>query len=124
MKYLIAIIIVLAIVSCKSGQVAVTFKNSSGETFKNFEANIRGKKFSFIDFESGQKKTVRVPETYQYFPLLIITATDTLRMQPIDYVGEHLATSGKIIMELSIVKNDNGTRRLQLKTKKKGTAQL
>lgn len=91
-----------AFIACNKG-VSVIFKNETGKDFKTLDVNIRGQQYSFSDIKNGERtKALRVPETYGYCYARAITTTDTLVCQPIDFVGEELYTSGKLVMKLFI----------------------
>lgn len=106
--------------SCKAQQLVIKFKNKSGENFKDFQTEILGEKHLLGYFKKGTTKTIRINKSYRYCNIMAVTSNDTLKLTPIDYVGEKLYTKGKIIMKLSISQNENGKRRLLLATKISG----
>lgn len=86
----------------------VKIKNQSDEDFKHVEVRIAGKRFTFENLKSKETtKYVKVDKTFPYCPAEVITEKDTLFFRPFDYVGEKLYTSGKLIMKISIVKEEN-----------------
>lgn len=108
----------LIISACKTNQVMVKFKNESAEDFKRLHVNIMGKEFHFTDLKSGNTtQYISVPKVYPYCWAQAITEKDTLGFIPIDYVGEKLYTSGKLLMKLKIEGQDN-MRRLEISSKR------
>lgn len=98
----------ILLASCRTNHVLVKIKNQSIEDFTHLEVHISGKRFNFENLKSKHTtKSIRVDKTFPYCPAEVITETDTLFFRPFDYVGEKLYTSGKLIMKISIVKEEN-----------------
>jgi len=96
----------------------VKFKNDSGEDFKQLWVNIEGKEYTFLDLKSrSSTKFIKVQKTYPYCPAIAITAKDTVRFWPFDYVGEELYNNRKLIMTFYIV-DMQGNRRLEVRSKR------
>ena len=96
--------------------VRVELKNISNEDFKKVYVNICGQKFEFENLKKDESKNLKVEKSYRYCYMRVITSIDTLICQPIDFVGEKLYTSGKLVMPITIITNDqNRSLIIQLK---------
>lgn len=95
-----------AVSSCRA-QVSLTITNASKEDFKSLKVNIRGHEYEFKDLPAGANVKIKVDNTYHYFYAKALTSKDTLVLQPIDFVGEKLITSGKFEVKLDIKTVDN-----------------
>lgn len=104
-----------------AGQVLVKLRNQTKDDFSVFNANVMGRSYTFNNFKSGQSRKVLVDSTYPYFLMEAITAKDTVRFQPIDFVGEPLYRNGRIILTLTFFER-SGKRYLNKKTKRVGGA--
>lgn len=94
----------------------VTFKNGSKEFFKSLHVKMQGQDYFFTDLNSGKStKPIRVEKTYRYCYANVVTKKDTLIFQPIDYVGETLHKSGRVVMELYIFPEDGKERDLRIR---------
>ena len=93
--------------------IKIIFRNESKEDFKELKVNIRGQEFEFFNLKSGgATKPIWVPGSYSYCFAKATTLKDTVICQPIDYVGEKLYTSGKLVMNLVILPEEGGERYL------------
>lgn len=102
-----------------AGQVLVKLRNQTNEELKVFSANIMGRKYTFNKVKTGQTIKIVVDSTYPYFSMEAVTAKDTIRLRPIDFVGEPLYKNGRITLTLTISER-NGKRHLSRKTKRIG----
>ena len=113
--YLMLLTVFLA--ACKkdnnTADVTVSLTNSSKENFKSLTVNIKGQIFEFNNLAPNQTETISVKETYRYFYAKVVTATDEIVAQPIDFVGEQLIESGKLDVNLEI-KTTSGKRQLDI----------
>ncbi|TCC91588.1 hypothetical protein EZ428_07430 [Pedobacter frigiditerrae] len=113
--YLMLLTIFLA--ACKkvnsTAGVTLSLTNNSKENFKSLTVNIRGQIFEFNNLAPSKTETISVKDTYRYFYAKVVTATDEIVAQPIDFVGEQLIKSGKVDVNLEI-KTINGTRYLDI----------
>jgi hypothetical protein len=116
--YLILITVFFA--ACKKDNntagVTLSLTNNSKENFKSLTVNIKGKIFEFNNLAPNKTETISVKDTYRYFYAKVVTATDEIVAQPIDFVGEKLIKSGKLDVNLEI-KTNNGTRHLDIVAK-------
>lgn len=122
MRRLIATI--LATMICggfANSQVVVKIHNKTGENFKQFSANLNGREYSFQDFKTWQTRKIQVDSTYPYFYMIAVTAKDSVRFQPSDFVGEPLYKDGKIILTLTIFERE-GKRYLNKRTRRVGSS--
>ncbi|KAA5536868.1 hypothetical protein F0919_04130 [Taibaiella lutea] len=95
------------------------FKNDCPEKFMNLQVNVLGEKFQFENLESGEStKFIKVSKTYSYCFIRAITPKDTIAFLPIDYYGERLYTTGKIVMKITMEKGEGGIKRLNIKSKR------
>lgn len=120
MKKLIWLFVILiSFCGCKKeeeeSKVAVSINNASGESFKSLQVQIQGQQFNFENVSVGTTHILRVNETYRYFYVKAVTATDELVIQPIDFVGEELVKSGELNFKLKI-SNSNNRRILVLES--------
>ncbi|WP_121357254.1 hypothetical protein [Flavisolibacter nicotianae] len=96
--------------------VYVNFKNSSREDFKSLHVKISGKDYFFNEVRSGKlTKPIKVEKTYRYCFAEAITQKDTVILQPFDFVGETLFTSGKLTMEFYIFPEEGQERTLRVR---------
>src|SRR5205085_8106762 len=95
--------------NCSLNGVQVRFLNNSSTDLKQLDVNIQGKEMTFENLRSGRSTNyIKVPSTYRYCFIRIITENDTLISTPIDYVGETLYKTGKMtfILKISSISND------------------
>jgi hypothetical protein len=85
-------------------------KNETGLGFKNFTPRIFGRAFSFDDFQNGETRKFKVEKSYRYFMLTAITGGDTMRLIPVDFVGETLYTDGKLNFTFKLATTETGNR--------------
>lgn len=96
--------------------VAVVFKNTSQDDFKNLHIKIFGRDYYFNELKSGKTtKPIYVEKTYRYCFAEAITQKDTVVCQPIDFVGETLHRTGKVTMELYIFPEEGKDRGLRIR---------
>ncbi|MGF2412337.1 hypothetical protein [Ferruginibacter sp.] len=94
-------------------KLQVTFKNNSGEDFKNLKVYIGNNLFYFFNLKKGEStNSVTVKYSYSYCYAKVITAKDTVICQPQDFTGEQLYTQGSLVIALNIQPGYNGTRYL------------
>ena len=93
--------------------VTLSLTNNSTENFKSLTVNIRGEIFEFNNLSPNKTETISVKDTYRYFYAKVVTATDEIVLQPIDFVGEPLIESGNLDVSLEI-KTTNGIRHLDI----------
>lgn len=111
---LVSIFVFVSFVAYQPG-VKIIFKNESKEDIKELYVNILGEKFTFYDLKSGAKtKPIVVAKSYSYCYAQAVTLKDTIICQPIDYVGETLYRSGKLIMNLAIHPEEGKDRSLTM----------
>jgi hypothetical protein len=118
-RIVLALIFIVIGHSEGAGQVLVNLRNQTKENFRVFNANIMGRNYTFSNFKAGQTRKILVDTTYPYFLMEAITAKDTVRFQPIDFVGEPLYYNGRIILTLTFFER-NGKRYLNKRTKRVG----
>ena len=99
--------------------VQVRFVNKSSADFKQVDVNIQGKEMTFENLKSGHSTNdIKVPSTYRYCFIRIITESDTLMLRPIDYVGETLYKTGKMTFILKISSSSNNKPYLEIDSKR------
>ncbi|MGC4036121.1 MAG: hypothetical protein QM764_09180 [Chitinophagaceae bacterium] len=97
------ILFALAIISCRSNRVLVSFKNVSDKDFKELKVFIDSQIYTFNDLKKNHStKFVQARYTYPYCPARVITDNDTLDYFFIDFAGERVYIRGKVRMEFSI----------------------
>ena len=110
-------LLILFLTACKKENnttgVTLSLTNNSKENFKSLTVNTRGQIFEFNDLAPNKTETILVKDTYKYFYAKVLTATDEIVAQPIDFVGEQLIKSGKLEVNLEI-KTINGRRQLDI----------
>lgn len=102
-RIVLAFIFIIIVYSKGAGQVLVKLRNHTKEDFSVFNANVMGRNYTFSNFRAGQTRKILVDSTYPYFLMEAITAKDTVRFQPIDFVGEPLYNNGRIILTLNLL---------------------
>jgi hypothetical protein len=109
----IVYIIFLGLSACNSQKgVAVKFKNESREIFNSLEVNIFGTVHKVSNLPvNASSPSFLVDSLYRYHYAKVITATDTMVFQPIDFVGETVIKRGRVTLGLRI-DTINGERRL------------
>jgi|GEM_PF-5955335 len=81
----------------------VRFQNTSSEVFTRLQVDMLGTAYDFDTLRPGQvTRPVPVKETYYYCYARVLTRSDTLLYQPIDYIGEKLYRRGKLTIEVQI----------------------
>ena len=94
-------------------KLQVTFKNNSGEDFKNLKVYIGNNLFYFFNLKKGEStNAIAVKYSYRYCYAKVFTAKDTVICQPQDFTGEQLYTQGSLLIALNIQLGYNGTRYL------------
>lgn len=120
MKQLLLLLAFIAVLTpaCKSQGVLVKFRNDSGQDFQQLQARFRDTTITLTDIRAGKmSQPVKVPKTFPYFSVSVITGGETLTYIPIDNVGQTELTKGQLTLYLSIVPAGNG-RRLELRSSK------
>lgn len=103
----------LASSSQSKQKLQITFKNNSGEDFKNLKVYVGNNLFYFFNLKKDEStNAVTVKYSYSYCYAKVITAKDTVICQPQDFAGEQLYTQGSLVIALNIQSGYNGTRYL------------
>lgn len=115
MQRLLLITVSILLVACKANHVSVRLKNCSAQDFKKITVSIAGTTKTFENLKQGDvSEAFLVDHAYRYCFTSIVTDTDTFQFRPVDFVGEHKFTRGKILMKFDIENS-----RITIKTRRR-----
>lgn len=107
MRVLSIAILAVALASCDaidSSDADVRILNASAVDFASVEASFGGGRQDFGPLAAGESSDYATfGQVYDYGFFQVVTDTDTLVIQPIDYVGERPVEEGRYTFRLTVM---------------------
>lgn len=101
------------LVSTSDGPVEIRVENASAELMEDVLVGFPSGNVQYGDVVAGGVTGYRTVErAYRYAFVRVVVQDDTIRLQPIDYVGESLLSSGRYTYRLGLFEGQSLTLEL------------
>ncbi|MDP5140078.1 MAG: hypothetical protein NWP83_06355 [Spirosomaceae bacterium] len=123
MKKLFIIFSVIVLQSCDNftpkpdevGDLLIRIENATSTEMQNVYVNTAGGEGSYGDVPKNEKSHyINYKSAYRYAFVRFVSRNDTVRVQPIDYVGEQQLTSGSYTYKITMTNKNSDFANIEL----------